>query len=150
MDTYCEGYKQYLDAGKTERECVDRTIAMAEAAGFRPFKRGMEAKPGDKYYYVNRDRAIMLAVIGSESLANGANICAAHVDSPRLDQKPNPLFEEGGFGYLKTHYYGGIKKYQWVAIPLALHGVVIDKNGNSIAGIRLLEEFSHRMYLSIF
>ena len=132
IDVYCEAYKQYLDAGKTERECVDRTVAMAEAAGFRPFKRGMEAKPGDKYYYVNRDRAIMLAVIGKKSLAEGAAIGAAHIDSPRLDLKPNPLYESDELAFLKTHYYGGIRKYQWLAIPLELHGVIALKNGENV------------------
>ena len=132
IDVYCEAYKQYLDAGKTERECVDRTVAMAEAAGFRPFKRGMEAKPGDKYYYVNRDRAIMLAVIGKKSLAEGAAIGAAHIDSPRLDLKPNPLYESDELAFLKTHYYGGIRKYQWLAIPLELHGVIALKNGETV------------------
>ena len=132
MEVYCEGYKQYLDAGKTERECVDRTIAMAEAAGFRPYKRGMEAKPGDKFYCVNRERAIMLAVIGKQSLAEGVSIGAAHIDSPRLDLKPNPLYESDELAYLKTHYYGGIRKYQWLAIPLELHGVIALKNGKQV------------------
>ena len=132
METYCEGYKQYLDAGKTERECVDRTIALAEAAGFRPFTRGMEVKPGDKLYRVNRGRAIMLAVVGNKSLAEGVNIGAAHIDSPRLDLKPNPLYESDELAFLKTHYYGGIRKYQWVAIPLELHGVIALKNGDVV------------------
>ena len=132
MDTYCEGYKQYLDAGKTERECVDRTVALAEAAGFRPFTRGMEVKPGDKLYRVNRGRAIMLAVVGNKSLAEGVNIGAAHIDSPRLDLKPNPLYESDELAFLKTHYYGGIRKYQWVAIPLELHGVIALKNGDVV------------------
>ena len=132
MDIYCEGYKDYLNAGKTERECVDRTIAMAEAAGFRPFRRGMEVKPGDKLYRVNRGRAIMLAVVGRTSLAEGVNIGAAHVDSPRLDLKPNPLYESDELAFLKTHYYGGLRKYQWVAIPLELHGVIALKNGDVV------------------
>ena len=91
METYCEGYKAYLDAGKTERECVERTVAMAEAAGFRAYERGMDLKPGDKVYCVNRDKAIMLAVMGRKGLDNGVNIAAAHIDSPRLDLKQNPL-----------------------------------------------------------
>ena len=132
IDIYCEGYKQYLDAGKTERECVDRTIAMAEAAGFRPFKRGMEAKPGDKFYSVNRERAVVLAVIGKKSLSEGVNIGAAHIDSPRLDLKPNPLYESDELAFFKTHYYGGIRKYQWLAIPLELHGVIALKNGEKV------------------
>lgn len=132
IETYCEGYKQYLDAGKTERECVDRTVALAEAAGFRPFTRGMEIKPGDKLYRVNRDRAIMLAVVGKRSLAEGVNIGAAHIDSPRLDLKPNPLYESDELAFLKTHYYGGLRKYQWVAIPLELHGVIALKSGEVV------------------
>ena len=132
IEVYCEGYKQYLDAGKTERECVDRTVAMAEAAGFRPFVRGVEAKPGDKYYRVNRERAIVLAVIGKQSLAEGAAIGAAHIDSPRLDLKPNPLYESDELAFMKTHYYGGIRKYQWLAIPLELHGVIALKNGKQV------------------
>ena len=132
MEAYCEGYKKYLDAGKTERECVDRTIAMAEAAGFRRFERGMSVKAGDKYYAVNRERAIMLAVIGKKSLAEGVSIGAAHIDSPRLDLKPSPLYESDELAYLKTHYYGGIRKYQWLAIPLELHGVIALKNGQQV------------------
>ncbi len=108
MEDYCTGYKQFLDAGKTERECVDRAIALAENAGFRPYARGGELKPGDKVYRVNRGKALMLAVIGKKSLAEGAVIGAAHIDSPRLDLKQSPLYEEKELAYLKTHYYGGI------------------------------------------
>ena len=129
MDAYCEGYKQFLDNGKTERECVERTVSMAQAAGFKPFVRGMAVKPGDKFYQVNRGKAIMLAVIGRRSLGEGVNIGAAHIDSPRLDLKPNPLYEDGGLALFKTHYYGGVKKYQWTALPLALHGTVVRKDG---------------------
>lgn len=132
METYCTGYKMFLDAGKTERECVDRTIALAEAAGFRSYTRGMELKPGDKVYQVNRGKAIMLAVIGNRSLADGVNIGAAHIDSPRLDLKQNPLYESDELAFFKTHYYGGIRKYQWVTIPLELHGVVVLKSGQVI------------------
>ena len=132
MDAYCEGYKQFLDAGKTERECVDRTIALAEAAGFRPYTRGMDLKPGDKVYRVNRGKAIMLAVMGRQSLEQGVNIGAAHIDSPRLDLKQNPLYESDELAFLKTHYYGGIRKYQWVTIPLEIHGVVALKNGQNV------------------
>ena len=132
MDAYCAGYKQFLDAGKTERECVDRTIALAEASGFRPYTRGMELNPGDKVYQVNRGKAIMLAVMGKKSLAEGVNIGAAHIDSPRLDLKQNPLYEADEMAFLKTHYYGGIRKYQWVTIPLELHGVVALKSGQVI------------------
>ncbi len=132
MDAYCEGYKQFLNAGKTERECVDRTIAMAENAGFRRYERGMELKAGDKVYCANRGKAIMLAVIGKQSMAQGVNIGAAHIDSPRLDLKPSPLYEENELAFLKTHYYGGLRKYQWVTIPLELHGVVVLKSGEVI------------------
>ena len=130
LEAYCEDYKKYLDEGKTERECVDYTVRLAEANGYKVFERGMELKPGDKVYRVNRGKAIMLAVIGSESLANGVNIGAAHIDSPRLDLKQNPLYESDEMAFLKTHYYGGIRKYQWVTIPLELHGVIAMKDGS--------------------
>ena len=132
MEAYCTGYKQFLDAGKTERECVDRTIALAEAAGFREYKRGMDLKPGDKIYRTNRSKSIMLAVMGRQGLDQGANIGAAHIDSPRLDLKQNPLYEADELAFLKTHYYGGLRKYQWVTIPLELHGVVVLKSGQVI------------------
>lgn len=132
MDAYCTGYKQFLDAGKTERECVDRTIALAEAAGFRAYQRGMALKPGDKVYRANRGKAVMLAVLGRRGLDQGVNIAAAHIDSPRLDLKQNPLYEEKEMAYCKTHYYGGIKKYQWTTIPLALHGVVVRRDGTVV------------------
>ena len=108
------------------------SLLAAPKNGFKPFTPGMEAKPGDKIYYNNRDKAIALAVVGTESLANGVNICAAHVDSPRMDLKPNPLYEDSEIAYFKTHYYGGIKKYQWVTVPLALHGVVYRKDGTVV------------------
>ena len=132
VEAYCAGYKQFLDAGKTERECVDRTIALAEAAGFRPYERGTALKPGDKIYRSNRGKAVMLAVIGKKSLADGVHIGAAHIDSPRLDLKQNPLYEADELAFLKTHYYGGVRKYQWVTIPLELHGVVALKSGRVI------------------
>ena len=132
MEDYCTGYKQFLDAGKTERECVVRTIALAEAAGFRPYTRGMELKPGDKVYRSNRGKAIMLAVMGRKGLDQGVNIGAAHIDSPRLDLKQNPLYETDEMAFLKTHYYGGLRKYQWVTIPLELHGVVALKSGQVV------------------
>ncbi len=132
MEDYCTGYKQFLDAGKTERECVDRTIALAETAGFRPYTRGMELKPGDKVYRSNRGKAIMLAVMGRKGLDQGVNIGAAHIDSPRLDLKQNPLYETDEMAFLKTHYYGGLRKYQWVTIPLELHGVVALKSGQVV------------------
>ena len=132
MNAYSKRYMAFMDACKTEREATAWAIAEAEKYGFVPFVPGMEAKPGDKIYYNCRGKAIALAVIGTESLANGSNICAAHVDSPRMDLKPNPLYEDSEIAYFKTHYYGGIKKYQWVTIPLALHGVVYRKDGTVV------------------
>ncbi len=129
MEAYCKRYMAFMDACKTEREATTWTAAEAEKRGFKPFAPGMDAKPGDKIYLNNRGKSIMLAVIGKKSLAEGANICAAHVDSPRMDIKPNPLYEDAEIAFFKTHYYGGIKKYQWVTIPLALHGVVYRKDG---------------------
>ncbi len=132
MESYCRDYMAFMDAAKTEREATTWAIREAEKQGFVPFTPGMEARPGDKIYYNCRDKAIALAVIGTESLAKGANICAAHVDSPRMDLKPNPLYEDSEIAYFKTNYYGGIKKYQWVTVPLALHGVVYKKDGSVI------------------
>ena len=132
MEAYCKRYMAFMDACKTEREATAWAVAEAEKLGFKPFVPGMEVKTGDKIYYNNRDKAIALAVIGKESLSKGANICAAHVDSPRMDIKPNPLYEDSEIAYFKTHYYGGIKKYQWVTIPLALHGVVFRKDGTIV------------------
>ena len=132
MESYCKGYMAFMDACKTEREATAWTVAEAEKRGFKPFTPGMDAKPGDKIYFNNRDKSIMVAVIGKEPLSHGANICAAHVDSPRMDVKPNPLYEDSEIAYLKTHYYGGIKKYQWVTVPLALHGVVYRKDGTCV------------------
>lgn len=132
MRAYCEDYKRFLDAGKTERECVDETVRQAEAKGFKPFVRGMAVNPGDKLYRVNRGKAIMLAVVGSRPLSEGVNIGAAHIDSPRLDLKQNPVYEDSELAFLKTHYYGGIRKYQWVTIPLELHGVIALKDGSAV------------------
>ena len=132
MNAYCEDYKAFLDASKTERECVFTAIKLAEERGFVEYKRGMKLQPGDKVYCNNRGKAIMLAVIGTLPLSAGANIGAAHTDAPRLDLKPNPLYEEGEMAYGKTHYYGGIRKYQWVTIPLQMRGVVALKNGETL------------------
>ena len=129
---YCEGYKVYLDKGKTERTCVDYTLELIEAAGFVPLERGMELVPGMKVYRVNRGRGINLAVIGSAPLDQGVSIVAAHIDAPRLDLKPTPLYEDSEIAFLKTHYYGGIRKYQWVTIPLELRGVVVLKDGSVV------------------
>ena len=132
MNAYCKRYMAFMDACKTEREATTWAVAQAEKHGFKPLTPGMAVNPGDKIYYNNRDKSILLAVIGTESLAQGANICAAHVDSPRMDLKPNPLYEDSEIAYFKTHYYGGIKKYQWPTVPLALHGVVCRKDGTTV------------------
>ena len=128
-----ERYKSCLDAGKTERECVELSIRMAQEAGYRNLKDVMAAgeslKAGDKVYAVNMDKMLALFRIGEEPISVGMNILGAHIDSPRIDVKQNPLYESEGFSYLDTHYYGGIKKYQWVAQPLSLHGVVVKKDG---------------------
>ena len=129
---YCEDYKSFLDAAKTEREAVKTAIALAETKGFRAFRRGEKLVPGDKVYCNNRGKALMLAVIGRRSLAEGANIAAAHIDSPRLDLKQQPIYEDSEICMSKTHYYGGIKKYQWVTIPLAIHGVVVRADGEKV------------------
>ena len=132
MNAYCEDYKAFLDASKTERECVFTAIRLAEKHGFAEYKRGMKLQPGDKVYYNNRGKAIMLAVIGTLPLSAGANIGAAHTDAPRLDLKPNPLYEDAELAYLKTHHYGGIRKYQWVTVPLELHGKVTRADGSEV------------------
>ncbi|MBE6946195.1 MAG: aminopeptidase [Ruminococcaceae bacterium] len=132
MEEYCKKYSAFMDAAKTEREAVTYTVEMAEKAGFKPLVAGMELKPGDRVYRNNRGKSIILAVIGSASLNEGVNITAAHIDSPRMDVKPNPLYEDSEIAFFKTHYYGGIKKYQWTTIPLAIHGVVYKKNGEVI------------------
>ena len=132
MEAYCDGYKAFLNAGKTERLCAAETVRLAEARGYRPYVRGMALSAGDKVYLSNRGKAVLLAHIGEKSLAEGAQIAAAHIDSPRLDLKPNPLYEEAELAYFKTHYYGGIRKYQWVTIPMELHGVVVLRDGTSV------------------
>ena len=132
MENYCKRYSAFMDACKTEREATAWATAAAQAHGFKPAVPGMEVKPGDKIFMNNRGKSFLIAVIGSESLAAGANICAAHVDSPRMDLKPNPLYEDSEIAFFKTHYYGGIKKYQWTCIPLAIHGVVCKKDGSTV------------------
>ena len=139
MERYCSLYKTFLHQGKTERECARVAVELAEKAGFKPYERGMELKPGDRIYRVNRGKSVMLAVIGKQSLEKGAQIVAAHIDSPRLDLKPNPLYEDSELAFFKTHYYGGIRKYQWVTIPLELHGVVAKKDG-TVVEVRLGED----------
>ena len=132
MHAYCEDYKDFLDHGKTERLCVEHCIELASARGFVPYEKGMALKTGDKVYYNNRGKAIMLAVIGEQDLSHGANIGAAHTDAPRLDLKPRPLYEEAEMTYLKTHHYGGIRKYQWVTVPLELHGKIVRADGSEV------------------
>ncbi len=129
---FSEGYKDFLTQCKTERESVSEVVRLAEECGFKPLEYFDTLKEGDKVYAVNKLRSVMLAVIGSEKISEGVNIVGAHIDAPRLDLKPNPLYEDGELAYFKTHYYGGIKKYQWGTIPLALHGVVITKDGKSV------------------
>ena len=129
---FCDGYIKFLNTCKTERECVREAIALAEKKGFKSLDKFKTLKAGDKVYFINRDKNIFLAVIGSNPIADGFNVVGAHIDSPRLDLKPNPLYEDTNFAYLKTHYYGGIKKYQWVTIPLAIHGVVALKDGTNV------------------
>lgn len=135
---YAEGYKNFINAAKTEREAVVYAVAAAEEHGYRAYHLGDPLKPGDKCYYNNRGKSIFLFRVGSEPIENGIRVMAAHIDSPRLDLKQRPLYEDGGMVFLKTHYYGGIKKYQWTAIPLALHGVVVKKDLSTVT-IRLGE-----------
>jgi aspartyl aminopeptidase len=132
MFTLCEEYKDFLNKGKTERECVAQSVKAAENAGFVKLENKSSLSAGDKIYTVNRDKNIMLAVIGTDDITNGFNLVGAHIDSPRLDLKQNPLYESDGLALFKTHYYGGIKKYQWPAMPLALHGVICKKDGSCI------------------
>ena len=124
VQAYAEGYKEFLDEGKTERDGVAYMVARAERLHFKPYTRGMAVQPGDRLYQVNRDKGLILAVIGEEPLSAGVNLTAAHMDAPRIDIRTVPLYEQDGMAFFKTHYYGGIKKYQWMAIPLELRGVV--------------------------
>lgn len=129
---FSENYKNFLDNGKTEREVVKISKELAEKNGFVNIHSKQTLIPGDKIYFINRDKNIVLSIIGEDNILNGINYIVSHIDSPRIDIKANPLYEELDLAYMKTHYYGGIKKYQWAAIPLALHGVVILENGNKI------------------
>ena len=132
LEDYCLGYMEFLNNSRTEREAVNNAIAMAEERGFVAYEPGMELRPGMKLYRNNRGKALMLAVIGRKDLGHGAVIAGAHVDAPRLDLKQIPMYESDEMCFFRTHYYGGIKKYQWVTIPLELHGVVALKNGDVI------------------
>ncbi len=136
VDAFADEYRSFLDEGKTERECVDLIVNMAEKAGYselqKVMKEGRTLKEGDKVYAVCMNKSVVMFRIGRRPMTEGMNILGAHIDSPRLDVKQNPLYEDGGFAYLDTHYYGGVKKYQWVAIPLALHGVIVKKDGTTV------------------
>ena len=136
VDVFADQYRRFLDLGKTERECVDVIVNMAEQSGYQELgkviKEGKSLKKGDKVYAVCMNKSVVLFRIGSRPMAEGMNILGAHIDSPRLDVKQNPLYEDGGFAYLDTHYYGGVKKYQWVALPLSLHGVIVRKDGSTL------------------
>lgn len=129
-------YRDFLDHGKTERECIDTIVSMVEAAGYteleKAVKAGKKLKKGDKIYSVWMNKSVAIYQLGDKPLTEGMNILGAHIDSPRMDVKQNPLYEDGGFAYLDTHYYGGVKKYQWVTLPLAIHGVVVKKDGVTV------------------
>ncbi|MFV0414097.1 MAG: aminopeptidase [Oscillospiraceae bacterium] len=129
---FSEGYKKFLDAAKTEREAVRHSVALLEKNGYTPYKEGAVYNAGDKIYLVNRAKAVIAATIGKKPVEEGVLLSIAHIDSPRLDLKPNPLYEADELSYFKTHYYGGIRKYQWVAIPLAMHGVVVKADGEIV------------------
>lgn len=136
LEALCAEYRDFLSRGKTERECAALTVEMAEACGYRNLseliENGETVKAGDKIYAVNMGKAVILFKVGARPIEQGMNILGAHIDSPRLDVKQNPIYEDSGFAYLDTHYYGGVKKYQWVALPLAIHGVVAKKNGEIV------------------
>ena len=129
---FCEGYKDYISKGKTERVCVTEAVKIAEANGFKDINTFEVLKKGDKVYSINRNKNVALFVIGEKSMDKGLHILGAHIDSPRLDVKQNPLYEKNDLVFLDTHYYGGIKKYQWVTTPLAVYGVVVKKDGTKV------------------
>ena len=136
VDAFARDYMDFLDNGKTERECIDTIVNRIEKEGYQELealiKEQKKLQCGDKVYSVWMNKSIVMFQIGKKPMAKGMNILGAHIDSPRLDVKQNPLYEEGGFAYLDTHYYGGVKKYQWVTIPLALHGVIVKKDGTTV------------------
>ena len=131
-EALCKDYMAFLNQSKTEREACANAEALLKEHGFVPFTPGMALKAGDKVYQNNRGKAMIAAIIGSAPITEGVRLCAAHIDSPRLDMKQNPLYEDSELGLFKTHYYGGIKKYQWTAIPLSLHGVIIKADGSKV------------------
>lgn len=132
LNSLCDEYRDFISVCKTERECVDEIVAMAEKQGYKNLYEVKKVKAGDKLYAVNKGKAVVLFVVGTEPLEKGMKILGAHIDSPRLDIKQNPLYEDTELAFLDTHYYGGIKKYQWVTIPMAIHGVVCKKDGSVV------------------
>ena len=136
LETLSAEYIDFLNNGKTERECVDTIVNMIEDAGYielqKAIKSGKKLKAGDRVYAVNMNKSVVMFHLGKKLFNDGLNILGAHIDSPRLDVKQNPLYEESELAYLDTHYYGGVKKYQWVTIPLSLHGVIVKKDGNTV------------------
>ncbi len=132
IDVLCEEYRQFISKCKTERECVSEIVALAEKQGYKDLASVKKAKAGDRLYCVNKGKAIILFIVGSEPIEKGMKILGAHIDSPRLDVKQNPLYEDTELAFLDTHYYGGIKKYQWVALPMAIHGVICKKDGTTV------------------
>ena len=159
MEKLAKAYREFLDKGKTERECVAEIVKEAEAAGYESLEskleKGEKIKAGDKVYAVGMKKIVALFHVGTEELSGGMSILCAHIDSPRLDVKQNPLYEDTDLAYLDTHYYGGVKKYQWVTLPLAMHGVVAKKDG-SIVEISIGEDggriryFTSQIFWSIF
>jgi len=131
-DSFCEDYKKFMDFAKIEREAVNYSIDLLKKNGYVEYKKGMKLNPGDKIYRNNRGKAVLMAIVGTAPISDGVRLCAAHIDSPRLDLKQNPLYEDKEIALFKTHYYGGIKKYQWTAIPLALHGVICKADGTEV------------------
>ena len=131
-DAFCEGYKVFLDNGKTEREACAYSEQLLKQAGYREFVPGQALQPGDKIYFINRKKCVLAATIGQKSLADGFRLNIAHIDAPRLDLRPVPLYESNDFAYFRTHYYGGVRKYQWPTIPLALHGVICRGDGSVV------------------
>ena len=129
---FSDEFIYFLNTCKTEREATEFIVDVLKKNDFTDLREKLVLSPGDKVYYVNRDKSVYAAIIGSKSIESGLNIVGSHIDSPRLDLKPNPLYEDTDMAYLKTHYYGGIKKYQWTTIPLSIHGVIVKANGERI------------------
>lgn len=145
VQEYAKGYVSYLDASKTERDAVLTSIVLCEANGYKAWNLGEPIAPGDRLYYNNRGKNLFVFSVGSEPINNGIRLIASHIDAPRLDLKPCPVYEDHGMGFLKTHYYGGIRKYQWVTIPLALHGVVV-KNDGTVVSVSVGEQESDPIF----